>query len=72
MTNDPNKFDQNKKENQSNDAGGQSGQQQDKKRQSGQRHDNLNDSSQKRPTEGGTDVERDQQKADRTGQRKAS
>jgi hypothetical protein len=62
MTNDPNKYDPNKKDN-------QSGQQDEQ--QSGQQQ-NVNNSSQKRPTQGGTDVEQDQQKDDRTGQRKAS
>jgi hypothetical protein len=80
MTNDPNKndlnkYDQNKKENQSNTTAGQTGQQSGQpheKQQSGQQHNTMNDSSQKRPTQGGSNVEQDQQREDRTGQRKAS
>lgn len=46
------------------------GQQHDQ--QSGQQHKNPDDMSQKRPTQGGHDMERDQEKQDQDRQRKVS
>ena len=66
MTDDPNK-----RQNDRNQTGEQGGQRQ-QGQQSGQQQQNTDESSRKRPSQGGTDVEQDQEKQDQGGQRRAS
>ncbi len=61
MTEDPNK-----RQNDPTQSGGQNNPQQ------GQKPGHSDDSSQKRPSQGGTDAERDRDKQEQGGQRRAS